>query len=209
MGAPIPGDKKREAIRLRVEERLSLNEIAKQTGIAKSTLSLFLKDYPLSDDELHERRARGFNNLNKNRVKYNPVQSKFMAWIKGKSLSTDKKGQIAEAAVLLRLRFLDFQVFTTPENSRTDFVVSRSDLTKLVRLQVKWARRDDFGRPAVKLTTGEGKTIRLVTKETCDFVIGYDLETDTAFVMPIQICEGKKLKSCDEQYSEAWHLLGI
>lgn len=209
MVAPIPDDKRREAIRLRVEERLSIDEIEKRIGVSRGALSMLLQEYPLTDKELHERRARGFRNLNKSRGKYNPVKSKFMAWLKDKPLTTDKKGQIAEAAVLLRLRFLDYEVLTTPENSRTDFVVSRANLESFVRLQVKWARREEEGRPYVNLRNGEGKKIRRVSREVCDFVIGYDLETDTAFVIPIDACVGLNSKSCDEQYAEAWHLLGI
>jgi hypothetical protein len=209
MGAPIPDDKKREAIRLRVEERLSLNEIARRTGISKASLSTLLSDHPLSQDELHERRARGFNNLNKDRVKYNPVTSKFMAWISGKHLGTDKKGQIAEAAVLLRLRMLDYEIITPAENSRWDYGVTRSNSKSFIRLQVKWARRDENGRPYVNLRNGEANRIRRVSHATCDFVIGYDLETDTAFVIPIESCDGKSGKSCDEEYAEAWHLLKI
>lgn len=209
MVAPIPDEKKREAIRLRVEERLSLDEIEKRMGISRGTLSPLLKEYPLTDEELHERRARGFNKLNKERGKYTPVLSKFMGWITGKRLSTDRKGQIAEAAVLLRLRFLDYEILMPSENSRMDFVVTRPDSSEFVRLQVKWARRADEGRPFVNLRNGEGKHIRRVSRATCDFIIGYDMETDTAYVMPISDCEGKNAKSCDEQYAEAWHLLGI
>ncbi|MBI4673849.1 MAG: hypothetical protein HY741_19560 [Chloroflexi bacterium] len=209
MVAPISDEKKREAIRLRVEERLSLDEIEKRLGISRGTLSPLLKEYPLTEEELHERRARGFNNLNKDRGKYTPVLSKFVAWIAGKRLSTDRKGQIAEAAVLLRLQVLEYQVLMPPENSRMDFVVTRPDADKLVRLQVKWARREKEGRPYVNLRNGEGKHIRRVSRATCDFVIGYDFETDTAFVIPITECDGKNAKSCDEQYAEAWHLLGF
>ncbi len=40
-----------EAIRLRVEQRLSLREIAAQTGAAKGSLSAWLKPYPLTAEE--------------------------------------------------------------------------------------------------------------------------------------------------------------
>ncbi|HEX8847443.1 MAG TPA: hypothetical protein VF791_22555 [Pyrinomonadaceae bacterium] len=48
-------DLKAEAIRLRVEQRMSLREIAAITGAAKGSLSLWLQPYPLTDDE---KRAR-------------------------------------------------------------------------------------------------------------------------------------------------------
>ena len=37
-----------EAIRLRVEERLSLREIAEMTSASKGSLSVWLKPYPLT-----------------------------------------------------------------------------------------------------------------------------------------------------------------
>lgn len=44
-----------EALRLRVEENCSLLEISKKLGIAKSTASEWLKDYPLPDDVLAQK----------------------------------------------------------------------------------------------------------------------------------------------------------
>lgn len=62
------------AIKLRTEERLSLPEIAKKLNISKGTLSPWLRDYPLSLDELAVRRAKaqkssGISRRNKQRKK--------------------------------------------------------------------------------------------------------------------------------------------
>ena len=46
---------KQEAIRLRTEEKLSLKEIAEKLDIAKSTASLWLRDYRLPEEELTKR----------------------------------------------------------------------------------------------------------------------------------------------------------
>ncbi len=48
---------KAEAIRLRSEERLSLLEIREQIPVSKSTLSLWLRGYPLTGEEKFSRRA--------------------------------------------------------------------------------------------------------------------------------------------------------
>jgi hypothetical protein len=45
---------KKEALRLRIEDKLSLKQIAEKTGLAKSTLSVLLKDYPLSEERVKE-----------------------------------------------------------------------------------------------------------------------------------------------------------
>lgn len=41
---------KESAIKLRVEEQLSLEKISDKLGISKSTASVWLRDYPLSED---------------------------------------------------------------------------------------------------------------------------------------------------------------
>lgn len=46
---------KDECLRLRREERLSLKEIKSRTGASQGSLSNWLKDDPLTDDELLER----------------------------------------------------------------------------------------------------------------------------------------------------------
>lgn len=208
MVAPIPDDTRREVIRLRVEERLGIDEIVKRTGVSNGTVSTLLRKYPLTDEETRERKAASAIRNNQAR-KYQPSFSKFFGWVQGKKLATDRKGRIAENAVRLRLELLEYDVYLTPENSRTDFVVGRPSSSSYIRLQVKWARRLDEGRPFVNLLNGEGKKQRRVSRDTCDFVIGYDHETDTAYVFPIDVCATMSTKSCDEQYAEAWHLLGI
>lgn len=55
---------KSEAVRLRVEERLSLPEILRKVPVAKSTLSLWLREYPLTEEEKGSRRsANAYTNL--------------------------------------------------------------------------------------------------------------------------------------------------
>lgn len=161
----------------------------------------------MSDEEISERLSQHAAQVNSAR-RYNPEKSKFAAQLDGDELTTARKGQIAEAAVRYRLVALGYQVWKADfEGSRVDLLVNRPGVEKYVRLQVKWAKRADQGRPCFSLRNGEGGKIRRFTRVDCDFVVGYDLETDTAFVVPIQICEGKNSKSCDEQFAEAWDLL--
>jgi hypothetical protein len=130
--------------------------------------------------------------------------------VAGQPLSTERKGQIAEAAVLYRLALLGYEVWRANfEGNQVDWLVSRAGLSKHIRLQVKWAKRDKQGRPLFQVSRGDGARVRYLSQAQCDFVVGYDLETDTAFVTPIQVCEGKRVKACDPEYAEAWHLLGI
>lgn len=209
MANKLPDDVKQEAVRLRVEERLSIHDIARRTGLSVGTLSTLLRDYPLSEEEVSERVSEAAIRSNARR-RYNPDRSKFAAMVEGENLSTQRKGQIAETAVRYRLHLLGFKVWeATAEGERVDCLVSRPGGNKYIRLQIKWAKRDKWGRPVFALRNGEHGKIRRLTQADCDFVVGYDLETDTAFVMPVDVCEGKHRKACDPQYAEAWHLLGI
>ena len=48
-------EKKEQAILLRTNERLSLKKIAEILKVSKGTLSVWLKEYPLSNEEIWER----------------------------------------------------------------------------------------------------------------------------------------------------------
>lgn len=202
-------ERKQEAIRLRREERLSLDEICARTGISVGTLSVLLRDDPLSEDEVKAKMTQSALRNNSLR-KYNPEPSKFARLVEGQDLSTERKGQIAEAAVLFRLVLHGYEVSKALfDGSKVDWLVSRRGGTQFVRVQVKWARRGEMGRPLIVLRNGEHGKVRHISRHYCDVVVGYDLECDTAFVIPINLCEGLQAKSCDEQCAEAWHLLGI
>jgi hypothetical protein len=51
----VPQSLKDKAIRLRVEERLGIDDILAKTGISKGTLSVLLRSYPLKKSELKAR----------------------------------------------------------------------------------------------------------------------------------------------------------
>ena len=61
---------KKEAVRLRTEERLSLAEIADKLNIAKSTASYWLRKHRLTDKELSERNVHvGSNCYDQSKIK--------------------------------------------------------------------------------------------------------------------------------------------
>lgn len=49
---------KEEALRLRTEEKMSLSEISKTLKISKGTASVWLRDFPLEEKDLKERRLK-------------------------------------------------------------------------------------------------------------------------------------------------------
>ena len=202
----IPPALKVEAVRLRVEERLSIDEIRSRTGLSVGTLSGLLKDHPLSKPEVQQKMSESSMRNNPLR-RYNPDQSKWAQVVDRQELSRDRKGRIAESAVLFRLALLGYEVWRSEfDNNRVDWSVSRPGVNRHVRLQVRWARRGKLGRPLFMVNKSNRGPL---DSSICDFVVGYDLETDTAFVTPIAECEGHRDCSCRKEYAEAWHLLGI
>lgn len=98
-----------EAIRLRVEERRSLREIAGITGASKSSLSVWLKPYPLTDEERAERlkSANRYVAPRKDRGE----ESKFYREVSDRQLTRQQKAKMAEAAVPFRMVLQGFITF--------------------------------------------------------------------------------------------------
>jgi|AntRauTorcE11897_2_1112592.scaffolds.fasta_scaffold01759_7 transposase-like protein len=65
-----------EAIRLRKEERLSYAEIKERLDVAKSTLSYWLRDFPLSEKEIKKRQRQGWENAKAGRERYRNTMRK-------------------------------------------------------------------------------------------------------------------------------------
>jgi hypothetical protein len=211
MAKIIADEIKQEAIRLRVEERLGLKAICRKTGLSLGMASMLLRDHRLSQEEVRERRSHAAVATNKAKGRYDAQLSRWALLLSGQQLSRDEKGQIAEAAVLFRLAIHHFQTWrASSDGNRVDWLVTRYGTRRHIRLQVKWAARDKRGRPCVRPMRRSGKTLVPLTQADCDFVVGYDLETDIAFVMPIAhvVCRRRSI-TCGAQYAEAWEMLGI
>jgi len=55
----MKSDLRKKAIELRIKQRLSYSNIVKTLKVPKSTLSYWLKDYPLTNDGILELRRKG------------------------------------------------------------------------------------------------------------------------------------------------------
>jgi transposase-like protein len=172
-------EKRKEAVRLRVEERLSGNEIARRLGVAKSSVCNWVKDYPLTPKE----RSRFL--WRPGRIKREQGESsKAYEMTMGRDLSRQEKGKIAEAAVMFRLVLCGFNVFGSVfDGDSADWMVEDPETKLTHRVQVRWARPERYGLPAIKLRFGEGRgKTRPPQEGDFDFIVGYDLFTDTCYV---------------------------
>lgn len=176
-------------IELRVSQRLSLKEIAHLTGAAPGSLSAWLKPYPLTAEEqkaktesARERdRALGkvWGNPKKQR---NPTSKMAAAVLPG--LGRTAKGTACELAVNLRLIMQGFETYSPSlSNSRDDLVVKVPGTRKFASLQIKWARANRNGLPTICLLRTHGHGVqRPYEVGEFDFIVGYHLESDTAYV---------------------------
>lgn len=200
----------REAIRLRVEERLSLREIAEVTGAAKGSLSGWLKPYPLTEEErkLRQKTANRYISPKKDRGE----ASKFFRSVQGRELSRLQKAKIAEAAIALRLVVHGFEVYGSMfDGDKPDWVIRVPETGKAHTIQVRWATAGAHGLPKIglKCMVGHGVQQRYADGDF-DFIVGYDFYSDTAFVYSAaEVAPLKTAVSMNWDYAERWDKLRL
>ena len=205
---------KQQAIQLRIQHRMSLREINRETGISKSTLSRWLKPYPLSETE---QAAKYRSNIGRGRGNRLPrgKESKHHLVNSDRRYTHQEKGKIAEAAVLFRLCLYQLIPFGSPfDGDRVDWLVLVPGSNKILKLQVKWASvqlhaGERRGSPMVSLrrsSTHRGR-IRFQPGDF-DYLIGYDLYTDTCYVWSEKELAGQKGQiAVSEEAAERWDKL--
>lgn len=200
---------KAEAIRLRVEERRSLREIEFLIKVARSSLSLWLRPYPLTEEEKKARNKTARRYIAPK--KSHGEESKHHRAINSSNLTSQQKGRIAEAAVLFRLALHGFEVYKSPfDGDKTDFIVRDSDAGRVLKLQVRWANTPyKHGLPGVLLTCADGHSRRRRYRAgEFDFIVGYYLFNDTAYVFAYDEVERCKAHvTVAEDCAERWDKL--
>ena len=197
-----------EAIRLRVEDRRSLREIAGITGASKSSLSAWLKPFPLTDEERAERlkSAKRYIAPRKDRGE----ESKFYREVSDRQLTRQQKAKIAEAAVLFRMVLQGFITFGSIfDGDKADWMVEIPETGKIFKIQVRWVREGHHGLPLLGLhcSTGHSTRSRYVEGDF-DFIIGYDLYSDTAFVYTAdEVATLKAAVTVSWEHAERWDKL--
>jgi hypothetical protein len=198
-----------EAVRLRVQERLSMDEILNRlpVNVGRGTLSGWLREYPLTVDEY---RLRKLGNLPSPVRKDRGEESRWHKLVAGKQLSRHQKAKIAEAAVLFRLVLHGFAPFGSVfDGDIADWLVQVPETGRSVTIQVRWVKQGRHGLPMVSLrrTEGHNTEVRFKAGEF-DYIVGYDLFTDTAYVFSFQdVAHLRQRVTISEQYAEAWDKL--
>jgi hypothetical protein len=180
-----------ECIRLRLEERLSFREIQTRTGASKGSLSIWLKEYPLDADEIAARQAasvqrqRSTRRASKSprRQRSRDPESQIHGLVRANGLSPLQVSHVSEAAVMLRMLVHGLTVFRPAfDGCEADWLVSSRN-TPCLKVQVKTAAQQlNGGQPVVQVTHGHGRGARRYQAGSFDFLVGYDLFTDRAYV---------------------------
>lgn len=180
-------EKRLECIRLRTRDRLSIKEIERASGVARSTLSKWLRGHPLTRKERKAKINAGRLASSVKRRKDRGDRSAHHRMAAERELTRHEKGKIAEAAVLFRLCLHGFSVYGSPfDGDRLDWVVEAPSRGKIHRVQVRWAKDDGNGLPSVSLQHNVGRSNQERYRDSdLDAVVGYDLYTDSAYVWMI------------------------
>jgi len=198
---------KPKAVELRRDEHLSLNEIHRLLGVPKATLSGWLRDLPLPTDLKREKIVRGSLKAGGTRRKARETPSGFSQIVSVSPSERRRKMKIAEAAVLFRLAVFDFDVYRAEfDGDRVDWLVGTPKGLK--KLQVRWAA-PLRGLPEFKVTCADGAWgVRPLDASDFDFIVGYDFESDTAYVFTFDEVRGRRSKmTVREDAAERWDKL--
>ena len=201
------------AIELRVQQRLSDWEIWDRVGretVVRSTIHRWLKEHPLTDEEKQTHRSNRQKAAQRHRASFYKSLPVSACWENtGVSrLTTLQKGRIAEAAVTFRCVLHGHAVFVSPFDGDTADRIVQLSSGNLIKLQIRWCKRQQ-GSPGIRLTSnGNNGVTRGAKLGDFDFLVGYDLRTDKAFVFSWD--EVKALTATvavTEESMEAFHKL--
>jgi hypothetical protein len=200
----------KRALELRIKNRLSNKDVGAALSkegfsVAHSTLADWLKARPLAKEE--------YLQIIKDKNSYDPGSpSKYYDLVEdfGYKLSRKQKGKIAESAVLFRLNLFKVDVYASVfDGDIADWVIELPDKV-FYKVQVRWCKIPKVGSPLVSLVSKdsrkEGEQHRRFTNNDFDFIVGYHLYSDTAYVWSFDETSNHKTTiSVEEDAKEAWH----
>jgi hypothetical protein len=195
------------AIQLRLEDRLSYNEITGKIGVAKSTLHEWLKDFPLSPEEKYAKWQSKVGNRNKRlKLIYPPVvqrertsdcesEGREFESLQVDHHDTNRTGDISVSMLIARLLRVGYEVFLPfGSHQRYDLLIEKNGIYS--RVQVKSGRIKkgtvEFNGYSISYKVSLDKRgSRRYTKEEIDYFAIYCAANDKAYLVPIEDVTGK------------------
>jgi hypothetical protein len=196
----IPQEKIDECIRLRVEERLSIEAVRRLTGLSKGSVSKILKPYPLTKQEVQNRNSQ--SPWNKGVEKYDHDESYWHQMATGRGLDANGRSKVAEAAVLFRMCVNGISVWGSPFDGEKADWLAQTD-KGIFKIQVKTTTKLKHGMPVVRILSSSKKKRYL--EGDFDFLIGYDLYADVAYVWAWdELTDYKTCVTISKESAERW-----
>jgi hypothetical protein len=174
---------KAECLRLRLDGRRSLKEIHAATGAPMGSISAWLREHPLTPEERRAKEDAGRIRASESHVRKPRGEESHLYRRAPKPIGAVRKSRIAEAAVLFRLALFDIRAFKPMfDGDKADWLAIPAGGGPL-KLQVRATKQGPHGLPIVGLRCSSGrKGSRPFQDGEVDFVVGYDLPTDRAYV---------------------------
>jgi uncharacterized protein (UPF0297 family) len=135
------------------------------------------------------------------------IKSKYYSFIFNKRISTDQKARIAEAAIFFRFSLFNLIPYISSHSSdKLDFVIRNAEKDQFYKIQVRFVSETKIGASFVNLRVSLGKKgYRPYQKSELDFLIGYDLYTDIAYVYSYDdIKDFKATITIKKEFEEKW-----
>lgn len=128
---------RQKAVKLRVEKELSYGEIKKRLNVSKSTLSYWLRDFPLNEKKILELRRKGWTKSEASREKFRATMREKK---KLKNQEIYKKYRKEFSALSKKTLFIAGVVLYLCEGTKTDYsriVLTNTD-PKVIKFFIWW-----------------------------------------------------------------------
>lgn len=195
---------KEKSIELRVGERKSIKEIAEVVKVHQCTIARWVKQYPLTKKEIKNRKiAQGAIMAKKGKEKLATFRGQFSGSVPEIAYSDFQKGNISEAAVRYKCLIHNMEFYIPPYGSSSfDAIVHVIATGTIYKLQIRTAQEMKTGFPQVSLRSGDGSRY---TKNDFDFLIGYDIVGDGAYIWSFNELKNRKCSlKIEESARERW-----
>lgn len=189
---------KQEVIKLRLNNKFSVNKIADITGIPRRTICYWVKPYPLNNSDKRKSYREAWSKL----AYSDPLESEL-----SKSSNGDP-WKIAEARFILKSTSLGYNLYKPLFDNEPGFDYLLNCNLNFYRIQIRVIKRPKTGKPICK-TTKRDKNSSLCSKRSpltitdCDFLVGYYLHSDKCYVWHVSELP-KNCVTITQNAEEAW-----
>lgn len=189
---------KEKAIKLRTQDRLSLPEILKLVPVARSTLSLWLRAYPLTMGELKARRQVNSQRARDIRLRSVGERGPSGEWSTRPKLSKSDLGEACRQMICAKLLLQGMVVFRPlTEDTPVDLVIL-TPTGRFLKCQCKCIFRAN-GKTCHHMSFCSvrkwGPSNRAVkhtyTPDEVDVFLGYCVDNDSVYVIPYKDTRGR------------------